>query len=83
MDVPTRFTSPWETKTQQRTPVTAALVHLAAPEPSDVLPRWDSVNAVVLGNHEIPHRFAVRIPVSLPRLWALTSASTDPVSFAS
>ncbi len=65
MDVPTRFASPWEPKTQQRAPLTAAPVHLAAPQPSDVLPRWDSVNAVVLGNHEIPHRFAVRIPVSL------------------
>ncbi len=46
-------------------PLTAAPVHLAAPQPSDVLPQWDSVNAVVLGNHETPHRFAVRIPVSL------------------
>ncbi len=66
LDVPTRFASPWEPKPQQRAPLTAAPVHLAAPQPSDVLPQWDSVNAVVLGNHEIPHRFAVRVPVSLP-----------------
>ncbi len=65
MDVPIHFASPWETKTQQRGQLTAAPVHLGAPQLSDLLPRWDSVSAVVLGNHEIPHRFAVRILVSL------------------
>ncbi len=65
LDVPTRFASPWEPKPQKRAQLTAAPVHLAAPQPSEVLPRWDSVNAVVLGNHEIPHRYTVRVPVSL------------------
>ncbi len=65
MAVPTRFSLQWEPKTRHRAPLTAAPVHLAQPQPSDVLPRWNSVNEVVLDNHEIPHRFAVRVPVSL------------------
>ncbi len=48
MDVPTHIASPWQTKTQPLSLLTAAPVQLATPQPLDVLPRWDSVNAVVL-----------------------------------
>ncbi len=34
--------------------------------PTDVCRRWKSVNAIVMGNHEIPQRTAMHIPVSVP-----------------
>ncbi len=63
---PTRLASPW---TQSAKPTVAPLAVAptrdVAPQPSSSVPTWCSVNAVILGNHEIPHRFAMRIPVSL------------------
>ncbi len=34
--------------------------------PTDVYRGWKNVNAVVMGNHQIPQRTAMHIPVSVP-----------------
>ncbi len=34
--------------------------------PTDVCRGWKSVSAIVMGNHEIPQRIAMHIPVSVP-----------------
>ncbi len=39
---------------------------ISKPKSADILGEWKSVNAIVIGNHEIPHRTAMHIPVSVP-----------------
>ncbi len=82
MGTPVRLASPWERSARghivpspaETAPVVQDLslvsssVTDTAPNPkqTDLSKEWKSVNAIVVGNHETPHRTAMHIPVSVP-----------------
>ncbi len=63
MDVPMRLAFPWKTHKHKRVEESQALA-ASAPNNKDTHMGWKTVNAVVIGDQEIPQKTAMHIPVS-------------------
>ena len=69
MDKPERLTCLWERSHRGAVDTSAPLASSTVPQTdqtADMHQDWATVNALVIGNHEIPQKTAAHIPVSVP-----------------